>query len=67
MKCGTLSAKKRKKWIIKALDRRTNRTVAWIIGGRDTATFQRLYNKVKHLEDCTFYTDNVGVIFKSFA
>jgi insertion element IS1 protein InsB len=32
--------------------------VAWVLGGRDTKTFRRLYNKVKHLETCTFYTDN---------
>jgi insertion element IS1 protein InsB len=32
--------------------------VAWVLGCRDTATFRRLYNKVKHLENCTFYTDN---------
>jgi insertion element IS1 protein InsB len=50
--------KKRKLWIIKAIDRRTGRTVAWVLGGRDSATFRRLYDKVKHLKDCTFYTDN---------
>ena len=50
--------KKRKLWVIKAVDRRTRRTVAWVLGGRDSATFRRLYNKVKHLENCTFYTDN---------
>ena len=32
--------------------------MAWVLGGRDTATFRRLYNKVKHLEHCTFYTDD---------
>jgi insertion element IS1 protein InsB len=32
--------------------------VAWVLGGRDSKTFKRLYNKVKHLKDCTFYTDN---------
>jgi len=32
--------------------------VAWVLGGRDTSTFQRLYDKVKHLTDCTFYTDD---------
>ena len=32
--------------------------MAWVIGGRDTATFQRLYDKVKHLENCIFYTDD---------
>ena len=43
---------------IKAVDRRTGRTVAWVLGGRDTATFRRLYEKVKHLKNCFFYTDN---------
>jgi insertion element IS1 protein InsB len=32
--------------------------VAWVLGGRDTATVQRLYDKVKHQKDCTFYTDD---------
>ena len=32
--------------------------MAWVLGGRDSATFRRLYNKVKHLTDCMFYTDN---------
>jgi insertion element IS1 protein InsB len=27
------------------------------MGKRDTATFKRLYEKVKHLTNCTFYTD----------
>ena len=52
------ASKKRKVWIIKAVDRRTGRTIAWVLGGRDAATFQRLYDKVKHLTDCVFYTDN---------
>ena len=50
--------KKNKKWIIKALDRASERTVAWVIGGRDAATFQRLYAKVQHLKGCIFYTDD---------
>jgi insertion element IS1 protein InsB len=32
--------------------------VAWVLGGRDAATFQRLYEKVKHLKGCMFYTDD---------
>ena len=32
--------------------------MAWVLGNRDTATFKRLYKKVKHLKNCTFYTDN---------
>ena len=50
--------KKNKTWIIKALDRTSKRTVAWMLGGRDAATFQRLYKKVKHLNECMFYTDD---------
>jgi insertion element IS1 protein InsB len=52
------SIKKRKVWIIKAVDRGTGRTMAWVLGGRDAATFQRLYDKVKHLTGCVFYPDN---------
>lgn len=40
------------------MDRCTGRTIAWVLGGRDAATFQRLYNKLKHLTACIFYTDN---------
>jgi len=29
-----------------------------VVGGRDAATFRRLYDKVKHLTDCIFYTDD---------
>jgi insertion element IS1 protein InsB len=54
------SIKKRKIWIIKAVDRCTGRTIAWVLGGRDAATFQRLYDKVKHLTACVFYTDDWG-------
>jgi len=49
--------KKNRLWIIKAVDRCRRRTVAWVVGNRDTATFKRLYEKVKHLKDCIFYTD----------
>ena len=58
MKCGILLVLKRKLWVIKAIDRDTRRTVAWVLGGRDSAAFRRLYNKVRHLENCTFYTDH---------
>ena len=53
-----IGSKKNKIRIIKAVDRRTGRTVAWVTGGRDAATFRRLYDKVKQLKDCTFYTDD---------
>jgi insertion element IS1 protein InsB len=32
--------------------------VAWTTGGRDAETFRRLYDKVKHLTGCIFYTDD---------
>jgi insertion element IS1 protein InsB len=54
------SITKRKVWIIKAVDRGTGRTITWVLGSRDATTFQRLYDKVKHLTDCVFYTDNWG-------
>lgn len=50
--------KKQKIWLIKALDRVSRRTVAWVLGRRDVATFKRLYAKVEHLKDCVFYTDD---------
>jgi insertion element IS1 protein InsB len=50
--------KKNKLWILKALDRGTRRTVAWVLGDCDTATFKKLYDKVKHLTNCIFYTDD---------
>lgn len=50
--------KKNNIWILKAVDRCSRRTVAWVVGGRDAATFQRLYDKVKHLTGCIFYTDD---------
>jgi insertion element IS1 protein InsB len=56
--------KKRKLWIIKAVDRRTGRTVAWVLGSRNSKTFQRLYDKVKHLKNCIFYTDDWDVFAK---
>jgi len=32
--------------------------VAWVLGNRDSATVRRLYDKVKHLAGCTYYTDD---------
>jgi insertion element IS1 protein InsB len=50
--------KKNKLWLLKTVDRASRRTGAWVLGGRDTATSQRLYDKVKHLTGCIFYTDD---------
>jgi insertion element IS1 protein InsB len=52
------TVKKNTLWVIKALDRCCGRTIAWVLGGRDSATFRRLYDKVKHLKHCIFYTDD---------
>jgi len=49
---------KNKLWVIKALNRGTGRTIAWVLGGRDAKTFARLYDRLKHLTKCKFYTDN---------
>jgi insertion element IS1 protein InsB len=40
------------------VDRGTGRTIAWVLGNRDVTTFQRLYDKLKHLTACIFYTDD---------
>jgi insertion element IS1 protein InsB len=54
---GHLIGKKKKLWVLKAVDRGTRRTVDWVLGNRNTATFRQLYDKEKHLATCTFYTD----------
>jgi len=58
MKCGTLLVKKNKFWLIRAVDRATRQTIAWVLGRRDVRTFKRLYEKLKHLKNCIFDTDN---------
>ena len=32
--------------------------MVWVLGNRDSKTFKRLYDKVKHLTECIFYTDD---------
>ena len=32
--------------------------MAWVLGNRDAATFRRLYDKVRHLKGCIFFTDD---------
>jgi insertion element IS1 protein InsB len=59
-----IKRKKNKLWVIKALDKRTRRTIAWVTGGRDEKTFRRLYDKVKHLHGCMYYTDDWSVFVK---
>ncbi len=61
---ASYKVKKNKLWIIKALDKSTGRTIAWELGKRDTKTFQRLYDKVKHLTKAIFYTNNWNVFAK---
>jgi insertion element IS1 protein InsB len=50
--------KKTKNWLSKAVDRTSRRTVGGVVGGRDAATCQRLYDKVNHLIHGIFYTDD---------
>jgi len=50
-------SKKNKKWILKAVDRLTQKTIAWVIGKRNVHTCKQLYEKLKHLKDAVFYTD----------
>ena len=53
-----IGSKHNKLWVIKAIDADSGNVIAWVLGKRDKATFKRLYNKVKHLKDCMFYTDD---------
>ena len=50
--------KKNKKWIFKAFDRARKRVIVWVVGKRNSQTIQRLYEKLKHLKKCIFYTDH---------
>jgi insertion element IS1 protein InsB len=56
--------KKNKLWIIKALDRASRKTVAWVLGRRSAATFRKLYGKVSHLTECIFFTDDWSAFAK---
>jgi len=49
---------KKENLIVEVVDCSAQKTVAWVLGRRNTATFRRLYHKVKHLKDCIFYTDD---------
>ncbi len=51
------SKKSNKCWIIKAINRKTKKCIAYVIGQRDAKTLYKLYEKLKHL-DVTYYTDN---------
>ena len=55
-------AKKNKVWIFKALNRATNKLIAWVVGRRNKKTLQNLYDKLSHLK-ATYYTDG----WKTFA
>src|SRR5271154_6016439 len=46
-----------KLWVWRAYDPITRRTIAWVLGGRDDATCQKLLNKIG-LEGKTFVTDD---------
>jgi insertion element IS1 protein InsB len=51
------AVKKNKRWLWKAYDRGTRRCVAWVVGGRDTATFRKLWEKIES-GDRTYFTDD---------
>jgi len=38
--------------------------IAWVLGKRNQKTFKRLYDKVKHLKKCMFYSDAWDVFAK---
>jgi insertion element IS1 protein InsB len=59
-----IQKKVNKLWLIKAMDRKTRRTIAWVLGKRDTKTFAQLYRKLSHLDHCIFYTDDWGAFTK---
>jgi insertion element IS1 protein InsB len=49
--------KQRKIWIWRAVDCRTNKTIGWVVGGRNAKTFKRLFEKLKYKVN-HFYTDD---------
>lgn len=40
------------------MNRITQKTLAWVVGNRDIATCKRLYEKLRHLTQTSFYTDD---------
>ena len=53
------SKKKNKKpWIFNAFKKKKKKVVAWVIGKRNVTTVKLLYEKLKHLKNCNFYTDS---------
>ncbi|MBW1918378.1 MAG: IS1 family transposase, partial [Deltaproteobacteria bacterium] len=55
--------KKNKCWIWKAYDRDARRCVAWVVGGRDHVTCERLWERIAR-PGCTYYTDDWAVYSK---
>ena len=53
-----LRSKKNKRWILQALERRTGRTMAWVVGSRNAATAGKLDHKLSPLKECVFDTDD---------
>ena len=51
------SKKSNKCWILKAVDRKTRKCIAYVVGKRDIQTVHKLFEKIKHL-DAIFYTDH---------
>ena len=56
--------KKCKLWVIKAFDRAKNEMITWVMASSSAKIFKRLYDKVKHLTNRTFYTDSWDVFPK---
>ena len=44
--------------MLKAYDRASGKTIAWVTGRRDIATVRKLYAKLKHLKSSRYYTDD---------
>ena len=56
---GSISwSQKNKTLILKAIDRSNRGIMAWVIDGGDAQTFARRYEKVNHLTDRIFDTDD---------
>jgi IS1 family transposase len=52
--------KKRQVWIWKAYCRDTNQLIDWECGGRDNATFARLYERLKRWNVKVYFSDRWG-------
>ena len=58
MRCGILSGQKNKRWIHKAVLVKQAKPLPGLSVVVMLIPFRRLFDKVKHLNDCQYYTDN---------